>query len=383
MDIYKMLDLLEKIESETAGLYKELHEEHRENRAVSEFFLQMQMEEEAHARIVGMERRIVQSAPKSFSEPQVNLSEINNLLAMIANVKAEKPAIPELIRRLYSIESCMAEKYLIDALKDTNEEIRDFLLQLGDTCANHHKKVAAFAGGLGIRVEDAETACQRSARVGYPEKVLINGTLSVRASDISEGGMFLLAGRTFPVRSVLTLQFTVLEKPVTAEAAVQYVFAEVGMGVMFTAIPESDRQLIAEYVARRIEKGQEKQKQVLLVGSAKQKGRDMRIHMNELLGAGYRVVEMAGFEEALAFIRKGRDLSCAVFSVESETDINYYLLHFLSTLENYKSLPVLVLTGNHSSEFREALANKGIRKVLARLSTSPKKLTEEVNAATA
>ena len=55
----------------------------------------------------------------------------------------------------------------------------------------------------------------------------------------------------------------------------------------------------------------EKLHQVLLVGHANQKGRDMRIYMNELLGAGHKVVEVSGFEEVLEFIRKGRDLSCA------------------------------------------------------------------------
>ena len=384
MDIYKMLDLLEKIESEAAELYEQLRKEHPSDKEAADFFLEMQMEEEGHGRIVGMERRIVQAAPKSFSEPQVNLSEVNSLLAMITNLKAEKLPLAQLIPRIYALESCMAEKYLIDALKDTNEEIREFLLQLGDTCGSHHKKVAAFAGKRGIRIEDAEAASQRRPRVGYRDKVVINGTMSVRASDISEGGMFLLTGRSFEPGTSVTVKFTVLDRPIEAEGAVQYTFPEVGMGVMFTRMEGSDRELIAEYVASRMQLSVEKLHQVLLVGHANQKGRDMRIYMNELLGAGHKVVEVSGFEEVLEFIRKGRDLSCAVFSIESETDINFYLLRFLSTLDNYRTLPVIVLTNNeHNAEFRESAGRKGKRRLLTRHSTSPRRLTEAVQAAIA
>ena len=237
MDIYKMLDLLEKIESEAAELYEQLRKEHPSDKETADFFLEMQMEEEGHGRIVGMERRIVQAAPKSFSEPQVNLSEVNSLLAMITNLKAEKLPLAQLIPRIYALESCMAEKYLIDALKDTNEEIREFLLQLGDTCGSHHRG-RGLCRQTGHPDEDAEAASLRTPRVGYRDKVVINGTMSVRASDISEGGMFLLTGRSFEPGTSVTVKFTVLDRPIEAEGAVEYTFPEVGMGVMFTRMED-------------------------------------------------------------------------------------------------------------------------------------------------
>jgi len=384
MDIYKVLDALEKIEVDASGLYQKLREDHKLNKEAAEFFYTMHMDEDSHAQIVRMERRIVQSAPKAFSEPQVNFSEINSLLEDIAALKATKLELPELIGRIYGIESSLGERYLIDAIKNTNDAFHDFLLQLGDACSLHLDKVAAFAGKLGVQVEEIQNRYLRKARVGYDGKVMINKTMAVRCVDISEGGMFLLTGRTFRGGDTLSLQFDVFHALITTEAEVQFIVEGVGMGVMFRNMPETDREQIARFVALQIEeKGLEKQKRILLVGSPRLAAQDVRIYVTSLLGAGYKVVDVSGVEETLNFLRKGVELSCIILSIETETDGNYYLLQFLSTMDRYRNLPVLAVTNNQNKEFREMLIRKGVKKLLDRPSTSPKRMTEEVNAVTA
>jgi CheY-like chemotaxis protein len=171
---------------------------------------------------------------------------------------------------------------------------------------------------------------------------------------------------------------------ITTEAEVQFIVEGVGMGVMFRNMPETDREQIARFVALQIEeKGLEKQKRILLVGSPRLAAQDVRIYVTSLLGAGYKVVDVSGFDETLNFLRKGVELSCIILSIETETDANYYLLQFLPTLDRYKNLPVLAVTNNQNKEFREMLMRKGVKKLLDRPSTSPKRMTEEVNAVTA
>jgi CheY-like chemotaxis protein len=136
-------------------------------------------------------------------------------------------------------------------------------------------------------------------------------------------------------------------------------------------------------VTQQIEgKGLEKQKRILLVGSPRLAGGDVRIYVTSLLGAGYKVVDVSGFDETLNFLRKGVELSCIILSIESETDANYYLLQFLPTMDRYRNLPVLAVTNNQKKEFREMLIRKGVKKLLDRPYTSPKRMTEEVNEAT-
>ena len=383
MNIYKALDVLEKIETELSALYLKLHEDHRLNKEAADFFMGMHLEEEVHAQTVRMERRIVQASPKSFKEPQINFSEINSLLESIENLKANKQELPDLIARIYGIESSLGAKYLIDAIKDTNEDLHDFLMQLGDSLTHHVDKVASFAGILGVNIEGLQNRYLRKARVSYAEKVMLNNTLSVRGVDISEGGMFLLAGRTYPPGETLSLQFNVLQVPITTKAKVQFIVDGVGMGVMFEGMPESDKELIARFVAQWIEeKGLEKQKRLLLVGNPTLVGQDVRIYMNNLLGAGYKVVDLSGFEETLNFLRKGLDLSCLVLSLDNETNVNYYLLQVLKTLDRYKNLPVLVLTNNQNKDFRATLTRNGVTKLLDKTTASPKRLTEEIKTLT-
>jgi CheY-like chemotaxis protein len=49
-------------------------------------------------------------------------------------------------------------------------------------------------------------------------------------------------------------------------------------------------------------------------------------------------------------------------------------------LDHYRNVPVLAVTNNQKKEFREMLIRKGVKKLLDRPSTSPKRMTEEVNA---
>lgn len=383
MDIFKVLDALEMIERDTSDLYEKLHMDYRENKEAAEFFLDLHLEAECHAQIVRMERRIVQSSPKEFGEPHVNFSEINSLLEKIEALKTGTFELPELISRIYSIENSLAKKYLIDAIKHTNDAFHDFLMQLGNRCSIHLDNVAACAAKMGVKIEDGQDQYLRKTRVCYDDKVMINGTMRVRAVDISEGGMFLLTGRTFHTGAPLSIRFNVLQVPITTDAEVQFIVEGIGMGVMFQGLSGTDRGLIARFVTQRIEeKGLEKQQRVLLVGCARLAGLDLRAYVHNLIGSGFRVVDVSNFDEALNFLRKKLQLSCIILSIENELDANYFLLSVLSTLDSYSNLPILVLTNNHNKEFRELLTKNKVRKVLNRMSMPPKRLAEEVKAVT-
>lgn len=382
MDINKVLALLEKVEGAFSGLYKKLHEDFQHDKTAAQFFFNMHMDEESHLSIVHMEQRIVRASPKVYREPKVNLSEINSCLDNIDKLKREKLGLPELVERLYSLEHCSASSYFIDAIQDTNEDLKEFLLNMGDTCAVHRERVVSFARDLGIKIDDAEKNHSRKVRVGYSDKVTINASIAVRGVDISEGGMFLLTGRSFPIGDPLFLEFTVLQVPITAKAVVQFNIEGVGMGVNFTDIADMDRELIARYVDEHIhEKVQEKDKRVLLVGNADLSDRGTRSYTNGLLASGLKVVDISGFEEAVTALRKGMDLSCLVITFETELDTNYYIYYYLTTLDQYKDLPVLVLTNTQNKLFREKLVSQRRVRLLSRITTSPKRLIEEVKAA--
>lgn len=384
MDFYKLLDLLEKVEKEISGLYKKLHEDHKLNKDAAQFFLGLHREEESQVQSIRTEQRVIRSAPKEFKGARVNLSEINCILENVANLKKAKPELPELIRRIYGIESSPAKKNVIEALKDSNEELRDFLVQLGARFDTQAEKVAAFANKAGVQIEGLQNLCRRKARVGYGEKVLINKSLPVKAVDISEGGMFLQSGRTFRVSDLVSVQFPILNVPVTTDAVVRYMIEPVGMGVSFTALQKKDQELICGYVSQRVEEtGLERNKRLLLVGNVRNAGLDLRNYAHELIGEGYQVIDISRYEDAVHSLRKGMEVSCIVLSIDSHSDPNYCLLQFLSSSDQHKNVPVLVMTGNQQKEFPELLLiRSGVKKILHRSSTSSRQLMQEISAVT-
>ncbi len=379
MDIYKVLDLLERVESEVSSLYKKLHDDHQLNKEAADFFLELHFEEESHVQLVQMERRIIQAAPKVFKEIQINLSEINSLLETVANLRNMKLDLPALIGRIYAVECSQSEKYLINALQDANDELREFLVQMSSTFNAHAEKVAAFAAKIGVQIEEIENRYLRKTRVGYGEQILINESEAAKGVDVSEGGMFFLSGRPFQNGDRVSVQFPVSGTSIAADAVVQYLISGVGAGVRFMNIREKDLALIRRYVTQRIEeKGLDKQKKLLLVGFAHEAGRDVRFYSQELIGGDYKVIEISSFEEAVSSLRKGVDISCIILMIENNADPNYYLLQFLPTVDRYKNIPVVVITNNQQKEFREALLRLGVIKQLARSTTTPKRLREEV-----
>ena len=79
-------------------------------------------------------------------------------------------------------------------------------------------------------------------------------------------------------------------------------------------------------------------------------------------------------------LRKGMVLSCVVIAFETESDANYNILHYLATLNAYKNVPVLVLINSQDQQFRAKLAKRTGVTLLNGLTTSPKRLVEEVKA---
>jgi len=380
MDLQKLLNLLERIEYEVSGLYKKLREDFILNKDAADFFFALHLEEESHVQFIRMERRIIQSAPRVFKNVSVDLSGINSLLESIANLKVSKLDLPALLGRIYAVENSPAVKYLIDVLKDTSENLRELSTQLRSNFDIHAEKIAAFAGKIGVKIEEIENRFIRKARVGYGEKVLINSSETAKAVDISEGGMFLVTGQTYHAGDALSVQFQVPDVSIRAGAVVKFMVDSVGIGIKFTDIRQDDQETISQYVKRRIEeKGIDKQKRLLLVGNAREDGRDVRSYVSELINSGYKVVDLAGFEETVASLRRGMDLSCIILTIESDTDPNYYLLRFIPTLERYKNVPVVVVAKTQQKELRETLLNWPMAKMLVKKKTSPKRIVTEVN----
>jgi CheY-like chemotaxis protein len=381
MEILKALELFEKLECKMADMYLKLHEENKINKELSEFFYNMYLEEVAHAQLIRMERRIVQSSPKEFAEPNINLPEVHLLMDEIDCLMKHTLPMIRLIDKLYTIECLLSETHFYDAIKDSNPDLQEFLMQLGDTSAAHIEKIAAFAVRHGVKTEAIQNRRMRKPRVSYTERVEINGEIAVKGVDLSEGGMFLLTGREYPAGVIIDLEFPVLQEIVAVKATVQFSIESVGMGVRFVELPNDAHQAIMRYVVNHNALATTERLPLLFVSvDAGSAPHHSRMYMNHFVGAGHRVIEISNFEEALHLLRRGTEVSCIIITIEAEDDKNDKLLTYLRSNDRYRRVPVFVLTGNAHPDFRKNLIRRGATKILNRLTSSPKRIVEEIHA---
>jgi len=86
---------------------------------------------------------------------------------------------------------------------------------------------------------------------GVPMKYRTEGlTFPARSVDISSRGMFIATSSTVPVGSMVTAVFSAEGYPVEIEARVVFESPGVGMGVMFTWIPDLDRSHFESLIFR-------------------------------------------------------------------------------------------------------------------------------------
>ncbi len=379
MRISKLLDLLERVESEMASFYYHQYENHLEYKQVADFFLSMHQEENSHVQFVRMERRIMESAPKVFKEARINLSEINATLKKIAWLKTADLSFTELVNHIYHFENSEAERYWITALKDTNPELRNFLMQLSVGFGAHADKVAGFARSVAVELKPAENDFRGHTRVGYKETVLINGTRSAKGVDMSEGGMFLMSDGAFAPGESITVQFPLEERFLTLTAVIQYELEAVGIGIQFSGLETEDRDAIRRYVARNIlEPAPNTKKRVLLVGGRLSPNCNVQYFSHALTYAGHKAIAISTIPDALSALRKGMDLSCLVLMVEAVADPSFFLLRFVRSVAHYQDLPVIAVAGLQEKGLREALTSQGVNVQLDVSIATPKRLLEEI-----
>lgn len=71
-----------------------------------------------------------------------------------------------------------------------------------------------------------------------------------RVLDLSFGGLFIETSTALPLGTVITIDFLVPEGQISADAVVRHVKPTSGLGLKFTAMPETDRPRLGMLITR-------------------------------------------------------------------------------------------------------------------------------------
>src|SRR5512139_2210818 len=106
---------------------------------------------------------------------------------------------------------------------------------------------------------------RKHPRINFGEDVLINNTVRVKATSLSEQGIYVHTGRYFLPQTVIDLSFSLAGQTLTFRARVQHAQRGVGMGLMFLDMTSGQRAALKEFIEGRSGDLRDARSRVLIV----------------------------------------------------------------------------------------------------------------------
>ena len=217
-------------------------------------------------------------------------------------------------------------------------------------------------------------------RFDVKRDILINGRINAKVLDISKAGMFIHSHILFPVGTVVTLDLSLQDADpliqIKTKAKVQHVKKGVGIGVCYQDIPEEMLTRIKFFVDNSCNKPTDCRKQILIIEESALARAMFRSNI-EL--KGFDVREAADNREALKHIAHSiPDLVLLDLHIDSSDGVEF--LKAIRAEERLKNLKVVVLISTTEPDMKERLSPYNILSFLTKITTTPKKLAEDLAA---
>ncbi len=144
MNLVKALDILEKIEADTASLYRHFSEI-IDDPEVSRLFADLAVDEDSHRLSIRYQQRVVRLNAKGFNEIHLDDEALSGLLEGIERMRAAQAITPvAALKFAREIELSAGEHHLKNALGSTNPDIASLLRSLGNGDEEHLAQLTAL-----------------------------------------------------------------------------------------------------------------------------------------------------------------------------------------------------------------------------------------------
>lgn len=151
MDIFSVLNKIEKIEQKASELYHHYHTLFLNDEEASFFFYKMSVEEKGHRNLAQYVKRLARQNPKLFGDvdfSHTDLAKIENRLDSELNRKPN-PSLMQAIDIAEELEITCAEAYLRNLPLKANPILTDLNTSLGEK--DHTEKITAFRTKINLR----------------------------------------------------------------------------------------------------------------------------------------------------------------------------------------------------------------------------------------
>jgi CheY-like chemotaxis protein len=224
-------------------------------------------------------------------------------------------------------------------------------------------------------------------RVPFVRDIIINGSMKVRAVDLSQGGLYVHTGRSNLTGQIVEVSIPYDGEYITVKAKVVHKQDAVGMGLMFIGLSFQDKLQIAQLIDE-ISDGSRKsdsslrdgRKQVLLI---EDNITTQRIYKSRLIFDGFSVLTANDCLEALTILKDiaPDTIDVIILDLYMEGLDGFHFLTASKEMPQVKDVPVIVLTARASADAMKRAKEMGAAKVLQKSSTSPAALTGSIKEA--
>ncbi len=211
-------------------------------------------------------------------------------------------------------------------------------------------------------------------RIPYAGDVMINGSILVNGSNISEDGMYVNTGRPFLPGSTVRVEFSFGGRDFSTAAKIRSCDGSIGMGLNFTELKYAEREYIRHYVEENYGKTYAEQKKVLIVedNAAIRKMYKTRLGLD-----GYRVEEAQDGLEAIGKMQAVRP-DVVVLDLYMERMDGYKVLAHIRGSAALKNTPVIIFSARGTKNEIDRAMSAGASKFLPKTTTSPVRLSEDI-----
>lgn len=219
-----------------------------------------------------------------------------------------------------------------------------------------------------------KTEKRRRPRIILNRQVLLNNAIGVMGLDLSEGGIYIHTGRHFAAGSEVSVHLPLGGIALDLTARVQHSNPGIGMGLMFGPMTPDQKRTLSTFILKHM-RGAQGRKKVLIVD---ENSGNSRVYRSKLVLDGFTVFEAGDCGAAQDLI--GREPVDLVL-----VDLYQGGINTLDTIRLIRAAPgigaetpVLVVSAQASQADMENARKAGATEFMARMTTSPARLSERV-----
>jgi hypothetical protein len=214
---------------------------------------------------------------------------------------------------------------------------------------------------------------RKLSRAPFNNHVMINRAMRFKATDISEGGIYVHTGRSFPPGSIVDVAFVLNNITYNLSAIVQHNEAGIGMGLMFRNLNDKDRDRIRAYVNEMSQVVLEKKKIVMIYDFI-----PLTMQKSALVSEGYTVNEINEPHRFLptAIENSPMDMIILILGLTSVQESE--VVQLLSGCEAFGCVPVLLISDNRATDVVNRIIDAGASGFIPKATAAPKKVVDMV-----